>query len=787
MPESPIPVINDPYVGKVYGNILDNYDNPSYNLRLYMVRPEFADATTEEDFYIENRLAPPADTVILAQTGVTGTQIDDVEIESLVTPGSAAQQTVKFNIIQPGAATFLDEIQLAKGYLGYETNSTDNTMFLEIRFQGYEADFEDNEEGGAPVVILGPLIYKIQFQSFDVSFDEAGSSYACEAIIEHTYALRDNIYRTPQTITTTGSTIQEHVDDFQAALNEWQSSTTAHEQPDVVTIDTSELIGTSSTGTNSLDIIQDQSLLTSKQAGQAETVNRIMNETFEIRTKLEQQEALAAAPTDSGTAPEVIFDGDNLSIKEGTTIEEFMYILLSMCPEFYSKVSRKEDIDDPESKVKLDQAFVSWFKMKTKVRNGPFDPSRNKYSKEYIFVPILYQTADPNIALDIKELNPEVADIKRRVAQYKDKGSLYKAYSYIFTGVNDQIISLDLSFNGGTASMLPPKYGALGEISQTSQNKFTDSTPEGEDTSFAGRLDSLLGKAKEKAEKNVFGDFIDEINNLQEGAEELLGTVANQLGGVLGLTESEILTKIQDKTQLNSLVESLDAETRGLLGGFGIGNAGPQTEPPEVTTPGPTGGTYTPELSGYVYAADFIVPASDQELDASTLAELGYVEVGKVPPVRQTAEAAKDVKSEAEAGTTQIGTTRNKLFGFITEQHNAGVYLIEIDIELRGDPWYLSAADLSEPTPQTSNFSVNDSLFFLRIASPQKYDPDYRDEDNNTGYYKYDGTSRTFSGLYRMISVVNKFSGGIFTTMLNANRVSALDEPVDTAEGEADE
>lgn len=779
MAKTTVPVINDAYVGKVFGNVLDHYDNPSYNIKLYMVRHEYSKAFTEskDQFYAKDRVAPEADTVILAQTGVTANQIDDVTIQSLSGAEGGSQNSMDFTIIQPGAATFLDEIQYAKGYLGLE--GSDTTMFLEIRFQGYTTDFEDNEEGGEPTNILGPLVYKIKLTEFDLSLDEAGSVYNCRSLIFGTAAYRDAVFRSPQTLTTTGATITEHVRDFEAALNEWHTNTTAHTIPDQIEINLEKLFEASNDGTTSLTSIRDENLLTSKDTGQAESVNRIMNETWEVRTKLEQQTALAEAPVDTGIAPEIQFDGDNLSIKEGTTIEEFMYIILSMCPEFYSKISRKENIDDPESPIKKDQGFIAWFKIHATSEELEFDPSRNKYASKYVYTPILYRTANPNIAVDIAELNPEIADIKERVKQFKANGSLKKAYSYIFTGLNDQIMSLDIGYNGAVASMLAPKYGAIGEISQTSQNKISDSTPEGEDTSYAGRLDSLIGKAKDKADKDIFGGFVDAVNDLQNGTDAILNDLANQLSNASGLNEADILNLIQDKAGINSLVESLDREVRSQLGGLQINVAPPATEPPEIIVPSTTPGGYNPESSGFVYSADFITPSSDQELDAATLAELGYVQANDFKNITQAAEASKDVKSDAEAGTTQTGTTRNKLFGFITEQHNAATFLVSLDMEVRGDPWYLSPADLSDTTDAVGNFNRDQQLFFLRIASPQKFDPDWRDEDANSGYWKFDGTSRTFSGVYRIVSVTNSFSSGIFTTALTAQRVSALDEPID--------
>jgi hypothetical protein len=58
---------------------------------------------------------------------------------------------------------------------------------------------------------------------------------------------------------------------------------------------------------------------------------------------------------------------------------------------------------------------------------------------------------------------------------------------------------------------------------------------------------------------------------------------------------------------------------------------------------------------------------------------------------------------------------------------------------------------------------------------------DWRDEDSdiNTGYWKGDGVSRTFGGVYRLISVTNSFSNGEYTCDINAQRVVPYDDPKD--------
>ena len=57
-------------------------------------------------------------------------------------------------------------------------------------------------------------------------------------------------------------------------------------------------------------------------------------------------------------------------------------------------------------------------------------------------------------------------------------------------------------------------------------------------------------------------------------------------------------------------------------------------------------------------------------------------------------------------------------------------------------------------------------------ATPQVKIPE--DEDNNTGYWKPEGTSYFISGVYRMVTVVNNFSGGDYTTELNLNKLTTI-------------
>ena len=65
--------VEDVYLDAVMGNVLDYYENTSYNLKLYMIG--------EEEWLRGQFAAEPGRTVVLAQTGVTGVQIDNLSLD----------------------------------------------------------------------------------------------------------------------------------------------------------------------------------------------------------------------------------------------------------------------------------------------------------------------------------------------------------------------------------------------------------------------------------------------------------------------------------------------------------------------------------------------------------------------------------------------------------------------------------------------------------------------------------------------------------------------------------
>ena len=779
------PKYNDPYLGfDVFGNIMDTVDSATYTATLYMLRSGLSEqADSEVSKVDENLLGAPSDTVILAQTGVTGTTIDNISITTLSSTEKPNAVGVTFNIIQPGAANFLDQIQMAKVYLGHPNTATP-TVFLEIRFQGRAADIDDNEAGGQPVIVAGPFRYKLAISDFTVKIDNTGSQYDVETIALQSYAFRNVIYKLPKTFTTVGKTITDHVKDFEKQLNNFHKDAANNGAPDEIVFDLSELIGAGADGTIGQNKINDDKLLTGEDA-EAEDVNRVLNETYAIADAVDHRQAIVDAPKEEGTGAEPVFSEDRLMSKEGITIDNFFLTLLSMCPEFYDKITRKAKIDDPEdSEVKTGQAFVSWFKIKSKVEQIKFDETRNDYAHRYTYTPILYKSARNDIAVSKEELELSIQDADKAIKEIYENGGIKKAYHYLFTGLNDQILNLDITYDNGIGLLLPPKGGAYGEFSTVTGPKLSSQVPEDKDTSLKGLVEDLIDGNKNSLEKSLFGDLLGDVKDAIDGVTDgidKLNAFADKLSGLTGMGLDVVKDIIDNPTELgiDTLTSALGSAELSQV----AGNATITGQAPPIDSGVPP--NYDPQVSAYVYGAD-LVQAADTPMTADELSKLGYFTVedtGSGLEVKSEVQRTQSQENEVEAGTYKVGSTRNTLFGVLATQHqNDAVFLTVLDMTVRGDPWFLGSHDVQKSSDDTGNFYGDDNCFWLTIRTPVTYDPDFTDEDSalNSGYWKYDGVSRTFSGLYRLVTVENNFSGGIYTCEINAQRVVGAEKvPMD--------
>lgn len=792
----------DPFLKRaVHGNILDQVDNYQYNLKLYMI-PPVADPVAQQDQtnessgsadvrqdkpdsaaggsqggYLQNyNVAPPDRTVVLAQTGVTGAQIDNLEIESSVGPGGGVEMSkVNFDIIQPGAADFMDQIISARAHLGMPINAGDCPIFLEIVFKGYGTDISDEDLGGQAILAAGPYRLTLTIGTVSLEIDENGSTYAFSCAPLNRRAYVDTSFTVPKKMESIGTTIPEHVADLIKKINEHnEKNFNDYAIQDKIEIDLSGF-------TSGKYALKDLSITTSSDK-QAETINRIMNPELEGKTEDEYEDILKASSKDEGGL-DIVVEENKVTVREGVDIKRYIATLLSMNAEFFSRASRAVKGDDlADTEVKKQQPHIDWFKINGEVKYVAYDNKRNKHATLVTYKPTIYKTASNTTQIKTSENSGLTAeDVRARV----DGMPVFKAYHYLYTGLNDQIKQCRIEYKAGAGILAAPAGGMSGDFSTVLAKTNSDSATPTEDLTGNDLATVAVKTANDKDRK----DTIDKMFSDEKapGRENDILKVANTLG--FSLKEAKDAVENRDGENARILKESL--ANRGSAAA--IRNA--QTAGANKTNNLPD--DYTPSLSGYVYSADIIGNVSERLNQQALLntARSTALESRKAKDDAEDTDASgtsesivvASVPNEAEDGTYN-GTPRNTLFGYLMQQHGATDFLAKLDMEIKGDPWYLgppsqdsyderSAAEDSNEETDTDGIRLrgDENYILFDLQTPRRFDMDTTDEDNNTGYWSKMSTAYFISGVYQIVRINHSFSGGEFSQELSTVKMTALD------------
>ena len=770
------PIVEDRWLGAVAGNKLDGYNNSTYNWRLYMI-PDDKDGGG----YMNGALkADPENTVIIAQTGVTGIAIDNVSLNIVKGNSGAFVTNGSFTLIQPGAADLLDQIQLSKKVLGIKAGMFANVpIFLELSFKGYTEDLDDTDSEGKPVTIDGPWCWQCEIATIDVNITEEGSTYDFTIVIGSQNAYSDIFYTLPADTSMTGSTIAECIESLQETLTKYREDNyKEHAVQDEVEFDLSQLAS----------VIKDDKIKYNSYEN-AEQINRLMNAQSQgIKTRKEYDKALEDNPEslDGGIkASGGVWRRDRIQIKEGTNFHRILTTLLVMNEDFLEQCQRKKGaMDDPnidEDGFDLKQAFTKWYRINAYVEWLDYDHRRNTYAKKITYQPVIYDTADGDQIMSPAENNTTKEDVNVRIKEMNIK----KAYHYLYTGLNDQILNADISYHAGQLLLGAPGGGMLGDAS-TNPNAPGSSARSGDPDGDKAQGAYAVANAD-----------VDGLSNQLATDPNLMQRVQDKLN----LTEAEKKAIQEDEQKRKNLAEAivfLNAQGSNPLGYKKSKASGTNPYVP-VSPTDVVDDTYSPEPSGYLYSAEIISDTGGSETVIGELSgatalntlknSLNAKDDGESTSPRPGFSYAASIVSTS--GNTSDGTAKATLFGYMFQNVNDVSILVDLNLKVRGDPWYLGEKPkdptkgrnmtqrISDSGRATSldaiSYDGNDNYFLFTMQTPRVIDPDVDDEDNNTGYMSQQGTAYFISGVYQIMGVTANFNGGMFDLDLNAKKQTALD------------
>ena len=858
---TPPQIINE-YVGDVFGNVLDRYDLPTYNLKLYMIGPGTKNTTTSDpagvtqdsdltdgtdarkeisekgvlhtsgDGYLNNSVtAKPENTVVLAQTGVTEVGIDDLEIVTVpgAIGGGVEGSSVNFTITQPNAADFPDQIVKARTYLGAPADAFDCPLFLEITFRGRKESNEDisswdSDKGGELVDIVGPFVYTLLIRNFSMSITEAGSEYQFETVMKNDSYTADAFFRTRRFQTISGRTIGMMLKDLETQTNEYNEKEHIPERINFGLDALGEKDFSKDVTTTTRERIRGSTAhrrVTTTETVLLESRDDYLVPNFDITDQsldIEDAETIAkvtkVAVTEAKDTDDAIEEGEEtpekakalsinqnpetnnitLDLTEGITMDRVLGIILSMNKEFMQKASRSKDIEDGENVDVEPTKEVMWYDFRGSVEYVDFDPKEKVYTKVGHIIPVTVKSNKTDLAITPEEVDKNNNLTKDESMQRVNQMKIKKAYEYIFTGRNDQIINVNLDYKEGIALLLPPDRGMLGDISLNAQSILNPSPKPKTESLKDNGMDKLVEEAEKSGQSGSFFDQLKKLKDDVEKGESFL----KELGQAANFSGSQI------KDLVTNINGSAAQKLEGLLGEQATAQAvadqltqNRQSSAQESVTTETD--TITSGTTDFVYGGDLIgdTKYAQQLSDGTKKAHYEPSSKDDKNPEKTVDDTGIAQRKEYlnKTGFANVGTTKtikNNLFTYLYDQHQAIDFLMKLQLELRGDPYWLGKEFLLSPIQQTGldakktedddadadNYAVSsrENFMLFSLNSPRLFDPDTQNEDNNTGLWikEGDGTSYFISGVYQVRDVTHNFKTGIYTMDMTAIKETAI-------------
>ncbi len=404
-----------------FPNILDQYDNPTYNFKLSML--------SAEDMY--NKNYDSKDKIVIASSGVTqDLGIDDVDINSVPglteRTGSGTSTIISFTLTEPLGASLLDNLYDYSQLLGID-NYQKAFYILELSFKGqsvaggYAGDLANNK-----------WVWPILITQMDVSVTGSGSTYDVTSAIASDMAYMDQFGALDKDTTIEASTVGEYFSKLSEVLTNRESEEKANDtsKPDMWAFEFDDGIETAS--------IMPSQLNTSSSKNSTYSPNSASGKTSVHFTK-------------------------------GTAITRVIENIL-MNTEMFQKLAKASPTADGQAKEKNRNPaeFSTLFRTYTDVKLVKYDGKRNDYAKEIRYLVKKY---------DILSLTHEQTDVKTRsennVTKIIANNRIRKRYDHIFTGLNDQVLDFELNFDFAFYQSVPKNAGSKTDSNSLGQNHAT--------------------------------------------------------------------------------------------------------------------------------------------------------------------------------------------------------------------------------------------------------------------------------------------------------------------------
>lgn len=408
-------------------NPLNQFDTYTYNISLYMIRPD--SVAFMEDNITNGRARLIADNARLANYN-----INDLEQQYVVGHNkvrSTFGNRFSMTIAEANGVTLLDTLRRLSNELGI----LDHKLAIYL----IRIEFNGRLPNGASRKYPQVFYWPVTIRDFQFTVDQGGTHYHIQAVENSTnaYSYLNNVIKNQITIQAT--TVGDFFDKFIREVN--------LSAADAIAFSTDQLYP------DEFEIEFDESISSWKQWE------------FQALTEEETQNGINIISAGPGGERQL-----QITVPNGTNLTDLVNVILSLTKEYKNILlsgnsSREFARENPNQDISSTLAELPVFhKIIANLEYNDYDILRGEYVKTITYRVIPYIIADE--ILSPTAYVAGIADAKiqaSRVANIRQSGLLRKRYDYIFTGKNTEVLEFDIKFDRAYFYVTPYGGGQFGE------------------------------------------------------------------------------------------------------------------------------------------------------------------------------------------------------------------------------------------------------------------------------------------------------------------------------------
>jgi hypothetical protein len=409
-------------------NPLNVFANYTYHIR-FSLMSEAQSYNQDGTFATMNG----ASKVIIAESGVTaGFNIIEYEFKNTCAPGNKNLNTTNttwtMTIVEPYGLSLIDKI-ISSGAVQLWNRAP---YFIEVWFDGYNVDG----------TLMSPnqfyTQYRVILSDIAVKITEGGSTYSLTGVFDGDIGHSNEISIPQAQFIFTASNLDNFFTTFAQNLNVQTSTITYKNQSSPGPTNSS--VGVPPTGVSAI-INYGFNL-----------PNDMKKWTFGTGTVIDQksQRSFSMCNSDSGAT--------TFTTAKGVSMENIINGVIATSPD---AIKAWISTNDSSSSPVLQNGLSTWAMIHPRVKVGPaIEAKSGDYVRSIIYDIIPYKSiivpTPPNVIQSLQDGGVQATKLN----SLSSSGALVKIYDYIYTGLNTEIINLDISIN--TAFQLSqPQWLAL--------------------------------------------------------------------------------------------------------------------------------------------------------------------------------------------------------------------------------------------------------------------------------------------------------------------------------------